>query len=203
MTEGVIYSFGAREEAPHMIGCAPLDGDVKKIEYVDTTRDKGHTPLFDAGELYAGRAVKPDHVPTRAQWGSKRYPPPDVVYTRKMYLVSEAFKDIIERHESGVHQFFPVELVYKDGSFARQMYFFNICTRLDGMDREQATAQLIKGIAFEPRTGELVFSLKQIGDAHAWVDKHVIYGNFLSSAVVDEMKQQGLTGIGFKPFKAV
>ncbi|WP_157738637.1 imm11 family protein [Labrenzia sp. VG12] len=135
--------------------------------------------------------------------GKQAVSPPDVVYTYEMYLVSDAFKDIIERHEPGVHQFFPVELVYKDGSFARQMYFFNICTRLDGMDREQATAQLIKGIAFEPRTGEFVFSLKQIGDAHAWVDKHVIYGTFLSSTVVDEMKQEGLTGTAFNPFKAV
>jgi hypothetical protein len=202
MTEGVIYSLGSREEAPHTIGCVPLDGDVNKIEYVDTTFDKGHNPLFEAGRLYAGRAVKPDHVPTRAQWKSKRYLPPDVVYTYKMYLVSEAFKDIIERHEPGVHQFFPVELVYKDGSFARQMYFFNICTRLDGMDREQATAKFAN-VSFDPRTGEFVFSLKQIGDAHAWVDKHVIYGNFLSSTVVDEMKQQGLTGTAFKPFKAV
>jgi Immunity protein family (Imm11) len=203
MTDGVVYGIGTRQEAPHTIGCLPLDGDVNKIEYVDKTFDKGHTPLFDAGELYAGRAVKPDHVPTRAQWASKRYSPPDVVFSRKMYFVSEAFKDIIERHEPSVHQFFPVEFLYKDGSFARQMYFFNICTRLDGMDRERATAQLRKGIAFDPRTGDFLFSLKQIGDAHAWVDKHVIFGNFLSSTVVDEMKQQGLTGIVFNPFKAV
>uniref|UniRef100_UPI00137578F6 imm11 family protein n=1 Tax=Roseibium sediminis TaxID=1775174 RepID=UPI00137578F6 len=177
MTEGVIYGIGTREEAPHTIECFPLDGDVDKIEYVDTTIDKGHTPLFDAGELYAGRAIKPDHVPTRVQWESKRYPPPDVLYKYGIYLVSNAFKDILERHEPGVHQFFPVDVVYKDGSLARQMYFFNICNRLDGMDRERATAKFAN-VSFDPRTGEFVFNLKQIGEAHAWVDKHVIYGRF-------------------------
>uniref|UniRef100_UPI00123DAC02 imm11 family protein n=1 Tax=Roseibium sediminis TaxID=1775174 RepID=UPI00123DAC02 len=203
MAEGVVYSIGSRAEAPHTISFKPLDGNYKKIGYVDRTFDMGHTPLFDTGEMYAGRAVKPDHVPTRAEWGSKRYPVPDAVLSYAMYFVSEAFKDIIERHEPGVHQFFPVEVVYKDGSFARQMYFFNICHRLDTMDRERATAEFKKGLAFDPSTGEFVFSLEKIGNAHAWVDKHVIYGRYLSSTVVDEMKQQGLTGIVFNPDRAV
>ncbi|WP_150526947.1 imm11 family protein, partial [Roseibium sediminis] len=178
MTEGVIYGIGTRVEAPYTVSLKLLDGDVDKIEYVDTTVDKGHSPLFKPGQLNAGRAIKPDHVPTRAQWESKRYPPPDVLFKYDMYLVSNAFKDILERHEPGVHQFFPVDVVYKDDSLARQMYFFNICSRLDGMDRERATAQLVKGIAFDLRTGEFVFNLIQIGEAHAWVDKHVIYGRF-------------------------
>ncbi|WP_139052244.1 hypothetical protein [Roseibium sp. TrichSKD4] len=41
MSEDVVYTFGFRDEAPHIIDSTIMDGDVDKIEYVDTTRDKG------------------------------------------------------------------------------------------------------------------------------------------------------------------
>jgi len=203
MTEGAVYAFGFRAEAPHLIASRLLDGNVSKIEYIDSTFDKGLSPLFKPGQLYAGRAVKSEHVPTKVEWSSKRFSPPPDVFQSEVIFVSDAFKDIVERHEPGVHQFFPVEVVYKDGSFARQMYFFNICNRLDTMDRDRATAELRNGIMWDPRTGDFAFSLEKIGSAHAWVDKHVHYGQFFSSAVADEFKSQGLTGISLHPYPAV
>lgn len=202
MSESVVYTFGFRDEAPHIIDSTILDGDVDEIEYIDTTFDKGLNPRFETGRMYAGRAVKTEHIPTKIQWSSKRYLPPDIFQSAGLIFVSDAFKDIIERHEPGVHQFFPVEVVFKDGSFARKVYFFNICNRLDGMDRGRATAELIKEIAFEPRTGTFVFSLEKIGSAHAWVDKHVHYGQFFSSQVVGDFKRAGLTGLVVQPYAA-
>jgi len=202
MTEGVVYAFGFRAEAPHLIGSRLLDGNVSKIEYIDSTFDKGLSPLFEPGDMYAGRAVKSEHVPTMVEWSSKRYPPPDT-FLSEVIFVSDAFKDIVERHEPGVHQFFPVEVVYKDGSFARQMYFFNICNRLDTMDRDRATAELRNGIMWDPRTGDFAFSLEKLGSAHVWKDKHVHPGRFLSSIVADELTSQGLTGISLHPYPAV
>ncbi|WP_150523065.1 hypothetical protein [Roseibium sediminis] len=76
MTEGAVYAFGFRAEAPHLIGSRLLDGNVSKIEYIDSTFDKGLSPLFEPGDMYAGRAVKSEHVPTMVEWSSKRYPPP-------------------------------------------------------------------------------------------------------------------------------
>ncbi|WP_119396699.1 imm11 family protein [Pannonibacter phragmitetus] len=201
MSEGVVYSFGFTDVAPHIIGAPPLDGDIDKIEYADTSLDPGLNPLFKPGRMYAGRAVKPEHIPTRVQWQSKRYKPYDVFMSGGLILVSDAFKDIIGNHEPGVHQFFPIEVVYRDGSFARQMYFFNICNRLDAMDRDRATAEF-QDVLFEPRTGSFVFSLDKVGSAHAWIDKHVHHGTFLSSAVVDDIKQAGLTGIAFHSYPA-
>ena len=202
MPEGVVYSFGFTDVAPHIIGTPPLDGDIDKIEYADTSLDPGLSLLFEPGQLYAGRAVKPENIPTRVEWQSKRYKPYDVFMSGGLILVSDAFKDIIENHEPGVHQFFPIEVVYRDGTFARQMYFFNICNRLDTMDRERATAELRKGTMWDPRTGAFVFSLDKVGSAHAWIDKHVHHGTFLSSAAVAEMQQAGLTGISFHLFPA-
>lgn len=194
MTDQLVWSFGFREEAGFIIDRIHLDGDPRKIGYVDTTRDEGRNALFEQGRLYAGRPVRPDHIPTRIQWSSKRYPPYDVFMSRGIIHVSDAFKDIVEHLEPGVHQFFPIEAIYKDGSFARQMYFFNICHRLDAVDRERATVQMRK-IAWDSLTGEFAFSLDKIGGAHAWIDKRINPGRFLSNAVVTEIKKAGLTGI--------
>jgi Immunity protein family (Imm11) len=84
---------------------------------------------------------------------------------------------------------------------ARQMYFFNICNRLDTMDRERATAKE-KGLFWDPSTGDYVFDKTAIGDRHAWKDKFLHPGLFLSDAVKSELEAAKLTGIIFHSFPA-
>ncbi len=201
MTGDQVWSFGFDEVAGFTVGRDVLDGDPVKIEYIDTTFDFGLSPTFEPGDLYAGRAVKQDNVSTRVEWSSKKHPPYDVFMVRGLILVSDAFKDIIERLEPNVHQFFPVEVLYKDGSHARQMYFFNICNRLDTMDRERATANLDR-IMWDPASGDFVFSKSLIGNHHIWKDKFIHPGKFLSDTVKSEIEKIGLTGITFHGFPA-
>ncbi|QDG76858.1 DUF1629 domain-containing protein [Labrenzia sp. PHM005] len=199
VTNDVVWSFGFDEPAGFIVDRDLLDGNPRKIEYIDTTPEKGDNPLFEPGDLYSGRAVKGDHVPTRIEWSNKKHPPYDVFRLEGLIVVSDTVKDIIEELEPDVHQFFPIAVVYKDGSLARQMYFFNICNRLDTMDRERATVTFDR-VFWRPETGDFAFSKAAIGARHAWKDKHLSYGLFLSDAAKTRMEQSGVTGITFHSF---
>lgn len=51
--------------------------------------------------------------------------------------VSQAFKDAVELIEPGVHQFFPVEILLKDGTLYKDpIYFLNIATRVESINPE-------------------------------------------------------------------
>ena len=180
-----------------------LDGDLKKIEYVDTTYDQRSLGGgFPAGELGCGRAVKPEFVPTKVQWGGpKRGRVPETLQGRGMMLVNARFKDIIERFEPGLHQFLPLTLLWKDDTVAQDMYFFNICSRLDTVDRIATTAEFGSEIMWRPETGTIVFSPAQMGNHHIWIDKHIYYGWFVSDQLHDALVGAKITGIGFRKWQ--
>jgi hypothetical protein len=47
-----------------------VDGDIRKIEYVDRTIDpKTVGGIYEAGDLNLGRVIKPDNIPTKFEWG--------------------------------------------------------------------------------------------------------------------------------------
>lgn len=153
----------------------PLDGDLRKVEYVDRTIDwEGIGGVFEPGDMNLGRAIKPDHLPTKVFYKGKRYGIPEVISGCKMFLVNDRFKDIVESIEPDVHQYFPVDVVWEDGTLAQKMYLFNICNRLDAVSREASTAELRKGRMWEPSTGKMVFSTTRVGDHHIWIDRHIV-----------------------------
>jgi len=153
----------------------PLDGDLRKVEYVDATRDWDSIGgWFKPGDMNLGRAIKPDHLPTMVFYKGKRYGIPEVISGCKMFLVNDRFKGIVESIEPDVHQYFPVDVVWEDGTLAQKMYIFNICNRLDAVSREASTAELQKGIMWEPSTGKMVFSTTRVGDHHIWIDRHIV-----------------------------
>ena len=148
-----------------------------------------------------GRAVKPEFVPTKVQWGGpKRARVPETLQGRGMMLVNARFKDIIERFEPGLHQFLPLTLLWKDGTVAQDMYFFNICSRLDTVDRKVSTAQK-PGTIWLHETGTIVFSPAQMGTHHIWIDKHIYYGWFVSDQLHDALVGAKITGIGFRKWQ--
>lgn len=201
MSEDIVWSFGFDELAGYIVDRDILDGDPEKIEYEDTTPDKGVNPLFKPGIGYSGRAVKSGKVPTKIKWKDKKYPPYDVFKSRGLIVVSDTFKKVVEKFEPSVHQFFPIEVLYDDNRQAKQMYFFNICNRLDTMDRERATARIGR-VLWDPSTGNFVFSKDKIGSRHAWVDKFLSHGIFLSDDVKTDLERSGVTGIAFHSFPA-
>jgi hypothetical protein len=177
-----------------------LDGDIRRIEYVDTTPEFGTIGgLFDPGRLNLGRPIKSDHVPKKFHWGGpKNRKLPDALWGRSMLLVSDRLKTLIERFEPDIHQFFQIDVVFKsDKQLAAQMHFINVCARLDSVDRAHTTWEFDR-IGWTPdKGGQLVFNLDQIGNHHLWHDKHIFNGLMISDALHDAMVKESITGLVF------
>ena len=62
----------------------------------------------------------------------------DLQRAHDIFLVSDRFRQVVEKLEPGVHLFAPVELVWEDGSHAASFFWFYPCSRVDGIDREAA-----------------------------------------------------------------
>ena len=194
----MVWSFAFMDGLEYTIGHKALDGDIRKIEYVDTTRDRSSCGGgFKPGDLNLGRAIKSDHLPTRIKREAKKFGIPDVVWALGMYFVNDKFKDVVERLELGVHQYFPMEMLWKDGTPAQEMYLFNICNRLDTVDREATTAELADGRMWLPETGKIVFSERRIDNHHIWIDKHIYAGTYMSDALHDALMEGSVTGLEF------
>ena len=195
----MVWSMGFDDGFKVTIGMRELDGDLRKVEYVDATPDwPGVGGGFEPGDLELGRAIKPDHLPTRVQWdGPKRSGVPETLRGRQMMLVNDRFKDVIERFEPGIHQFFPLDLVWKDKTLAQKMHMFNICSRLSTTDRSLSTAEMSRGGMLEPSSGSIIFNLTQIGSHHIWIDKHMYAGVYVSDALHDALIEAKITGLAF------
>lgn len=149
------------------------------------------------GKADLGRALKPEHIPTHIVRGGKRYGMCDIIKIFNRYFVSNAFKQIVEQVEPGVHQFFPVRFDWTDGTLADDMYMMNICNRVDGTDREQTTAEFDFSI-FKPETGTIIMRQSLVGECHLWIDKHIYYGHYMSDVMKTALWDAGMTGILFK-----
>ena len=177
-----------------------IDGDIRKIEYVDRTYSMGSVAGgFDNGDLNLGRAIKSDHVPTKLLWdGPASRKLPDAMFGRGMVKVSDRIKTIIEQFEPGLHQFFPVDVYFKStNELARKMFYLNICTRLDSVDRELTTCPMGSVMWRPDQGGELVFNLDQIGNHHLWHDKHILHGWMMSDALQAALVNNNITGFVF------
>jgi hypothetical protein len=104
-------------------GWQPLDGDMSKVRPVDRTVDFGFPEQFGAMWFRYGRWIAREHLPTlwRAISSSgkpvprARLDPPDIESTHLADIVSQGFRDIVERFEPGIHQFEPFPIVHANG----------------------------------------------------------------------------------------
>ena len=91
-------------------------------------------PQGDYAALDEGRPEPADVVPKRAKVYSAHKRFPDIANIRWYWGVRQKFKDLVESREPGVHQFFPIELQYKDGHPEDdKIYIFNICHTIDAI----------------------------------------------------------------------
>lgn len=210
----MVYWLGKKHLGPHRVDFDNLDGDPQKIEVVDTTQDDGRFLGKGLDALTSGRAIKSDFVPTRLQWrGMPKYLP-DYHTPYGLLSVSDAFKQIVERVEPGVHQFFPVEYIDKRGQHLQHRWFMNVCNRIDSTDHEATKAtgyvlhlgrawareQDLPGADREKWRGvktsvNLVFSPDKIHNVHLWFDKHTKYGPFVSDELAEALEAADLKGV--------
>jgi Immunity protein family (Imm11) len=184
-----------------------LDGDFKSafpsgIEFDPSIK----AALFEDGTLlqqssqYQGLPVDMSGLPKKARWGGAKRDLDDLQMEAGYFLVSAKMRDVIETLEPGIHQFQPVELNWKDGNHATDFFWFNICNRVDAMDREQTTHPFNERIGcwsfVEGR--KFVVRSDKISRIHVWVESRLTTSPiFVSEEFKVTMAAAGISGIGF------
>ena len=195
----MVYFLSHKNEETYSYGMKALDGDIDKIQPIDLSRDEG--VRIWATYAYRGRAFEADHIPTCIELEGPKRKITDI-YGGFGLFVDEKFKAAVERLEPGIHQFFPVEFVWKDGSHAAHRFWFVPCNRLDTVDRQMTTFEFrnlwhLKG----DKTKHLVFSRAQIGDHHVWIDKFIAAPTpAISETLKAELDAAGVTGAHYQHF---
>jgi len=202
----VVYMIGYKcpwEKYPTM---RFLDGDPSKLEWLE---DIGliTTPLISpTAKALAGFPIKDTKVPTKLQWLS-RSQVPDFEGPPGFISISSRFKDVIERFEPDVHQFFPITVVNKAKENIAERWLWVVCNRIDGVDREHTTFVLRKGMLWMTNWEEdgqrieipnavLYHSRKQTQGYHFWRDKHIRGGGiYASDEAAEVLKSTKLTAL--------
>lgn len=194
----MVWSFQYEPEASSFPRAEIAEGNRGHLELIDTTRDGG-TGLVGGAEAFSGRRVKPESVPKKIRWLSKR---PFLDFEDAyIHTVSDRMRAAVEELEPQVHQFEPVEFIDGAGTPLGNRWFWQICNRLDSVHREK-TNWVLEGTLWRPppkglEQPRLVFDLSKIGRAKFWHDKH----DSVSSYCVDEVQKyldaNGITGIRY------
>lgn len=195
----MVYFLSHKSDEVYSYGMKALDGDVDKIQPTDLSRDAG--VRIRANYVYTGRPFEKDYIPTRLELEGPKRKITDI-YSGYGLFVDEKFRVAVEEFEPGVHQFFPVEFVWKDGSHAGNRYWFVPCSRLDTVDRQKTTFEF-RNVWFldGSQDKQLIFSRSQIGDHHVWIDKFVVMPSpLISEALKAKLDAIGLTGAHYQHF---
>ncbi|WP_298822633.1 DUF1629 domain-containing protein [uncultured Roseibium sp.] len=155
-------------------------------------------PLFefdDAPEnilrfgLSLGLPIGPGRLPTRAHETIGRKSLPDIFPMPGLNAVSRKFREIVEEFEPRVHQFFPLDLFYKNGQPVEDEYFiFNCTISLDSIIVDQSDIYWLKldspneyprlRIGWRDR---LVLSRAAIASHHLWCGARIRHTGILVS----------------------
>lgn len=173
-----------------------LDGDQKRVTLIDPSQDGGVTIIVGG----SGRPVHPEYIPTKIGFRDAKPGVRQLMDFEGSWLgmlISNRAKLIIESLEPNRHQFFPVEISIRDdapetwnadaGAFdppagtkfhdrkIADYWIFNICARLDTMDRARTVGIRPDKGSYNPKKmgvkGHLVLSNASINGAQAWVDR--------------------------------
>lgn len=115
--------------------------------------------------------------------------------------VSERLKTLIEAIEPGVHQFAPVDIFQKDGSFHARCYYWHVPVAIDAINPDLGGVQTVAGpvdgtqswTIAPGRRNLAVYKAKVAGRA-AWFDVRSAAFLFISDALVSGMRRAGMEG---------
>ena len=133
----MVYRMGKTPEMGQYPDCNFVDGDCLNIHLEEPlTAEMRSAAAGNKGRLFdIGYPVEAKNVPTVWKWASAK-PIPDYYTPEGFPCVSPRMKDIIERFEPGVHQFFPLKVLNKRHEQIAEHYLWVVCNRIDSVDRE-------------------------------------------------------------------
>ena len=196
-----------------------LDGDKRKVKPVkhdlkkDFHIDDGQ-PIFSvithglSGALREAVPLETQFIPTK-----KELAPEDKSVSLRTffnslpcfvagggmnYMACEAFREMVEDLEPGVHQFFPIDIYGTDGKIYARRYYFQILNRVAFLDKEKSEFKMV-GSGLELGHygyGPLYFDFDAVKSLHLWRDKY--FGGsvvFFSDELAQRMLDSNLRGI--------
>ncbi|UWQ36907.1 MULTISPECIES: imm11 family protein [Leisingera] len=189
-----------------------MDGDLGAAEVADTTPDGG--TRIGKASWHVGRSViAGKNFPTklkRSGPGIKRAKLLDVNrQTGGLDLVNQAFKDIVEEFEPGMHQFFPMEYYDSKGKVKiGDGYWMVICQRLDTLhDTLCVPPRNERGFIDEfneeykgrdKSLDRIVFDKGKVPGHHMWHDKFLPMSFLFSNTLAERLIEAGLTGLSYR-----
>ncbi|GKY87833.1 imm11 family protein [Sinisalibacter aestuarii] len=123
-----------------------LDGDIRAVKPLDMSIDIGANPLAITAWWDSGRHMDTTHMPTRlrvtASGCRKDRPAYYCDFGRAFVsttIVTSAFRDVIEAHDPGIHQFVPVQIEDGHGDVIDlEFFYFAVGYRVFALDRERS-----------------------------------------------------------------
>jgi hypothetical protein len=123
------------------------------------------------------------------------------------WLVSPAFKDLVEEFDPGLHQFLPVKIFHKNGKFYRDLFFMRIEVFIDsinpvlgGVRKTFYTQDPIKypddfGWEVNHKSDDKLAMFKDIVQSRGiWRDKHKYVYCYMSDAFYERARELNLEG---------
>ena len=111
----------------------PLDGDIQKVRIKDLTIDIGINPINSVHHFRCGRTLDTTLLPARLKPKYDRgggdaaknaLKVPDLFGVDLAQVVSEKFKSIVESMDPGAHQFYPVQIAWKNNPAEPLTYYW-------------------------------------------------------------------------------
>jgi hypothetical protein len=196
-----------------------VGGDFKRVfpKSVDFSKFRDFSTLEDGthvrkNEFQQGLPVETDFLPKQLKWGHGELKKglPDFLKHHSIFIASENLRRVVDEYEPGVHQFSPVEIVWKNGGSSIPYYWFYPCNRIDSINDALSTFDFNeyggrpKRWLYRPG-GKLVYDLQKIGGTHLWLDRGYFStdGIMISEALKNAFEANGLTGILYFEHEAV
>lgn len=137
----------------------------------------------------------------------KRYKSmPDVFPLPGVNGVNGRFRDLVEEFEPGLHEFFPLTLVWEDGSpIEGDWFIFNCTVSVDTLLPEKSGAVWRDSVNGKPYIElhpdlDWILSRPAIGERHLWCGKRIQHGGgvYCSDVFYEELKRRKIKFIAAK-----
>ncbi len=183
-----------------------IKGQADNIKIIDPTQDDG-TRIWPRS-TYAGRPIEPTTVPKfLKRVGPSEHALLDFYSMAQNPVVTEAFKQIVEELEPGVHQFFKMQIVEENDKSLTpigERYFLVACNRLFTLHDTLCEPPLRENGWPRSNHDRYVFSNHKIGKAHVWIDKRASVAGPIGCLISEELHARlaalNMSGVQFTAF---